>query len=133
MNDNLAVKAENLRKEYRRADFSVLALDDVDLEVPRGRFLALMGPSGSGKSTLLHLAAGIDKPTRGRIHVLGDDIAQLSDKQLARWRSENIGFVFQTFNLIPLFTHDPRAPKFAHSTRHLGKGQLLPEGRLPAD
>ena len=74
MNDNLAVKAENLRKEYRRADFSVLALDDVDLEVPRGRFLALMGPSGSGKSTLLHLAAGIDKPTRGRIHVLGDDI-----------------------------------------------------------
>ncbi len=104
MNDNLAVKAENLRKEYRRADFSVLALDDVDLEVPRGRFLALMGPSGSGKSTLLHLAAGIDQPTRGRIHVLGDDIAQLSDKQLARWRSENIGFVFQTFNLIPVLT-----------------------------
>lgn len=104
MNDSLAIKAEGLQKEYRRSDFRVLALDDVSLETPRGGFLALMGPSGSGKSTLLHLTAGIDRPTQGCIHVLGAEIAQFGDKQLARWRSENIGFVFQSFNLIPVLT-----------------------------
>ena len=86
-----------------------------------------------GRRPYVHLAAGIDKPTRGRITFSETTSRSSVSKELARWRSENIGFVFQTFNLIPLFTHDPRAAKFAHSTRHLEKGQLLPEGRLPAD
>jgi putative ABC transport system ATP-binding protein len=99
-----AVQLEGIVKEYRREEFSVLALNKVDLEIPRSAFLALMGPSGSGKSTMLHLVAGIDKPTEGRLTVLGDDITGMSEKELAAWRSQNIGFVFQSFNLIPVLT-----------------------------
>ena len=104
MNNNRIIQAENLRKAYRREEYEVVALNNVDLEIPRGDFLALMGPSGSGKSTLLHLIAGIDKPTAGKVTVLGEDLGRLSDKQMARWRSENVGYVFQTFNLIPVLT-----------------------------
>ena len=104
MNNNLIIQAENLRKAYRREEYEVVALNNVDLDIPQGDFLALMGPSGSGKSTLLHLIAGIDKPTAGKVTVLGKDLGRLSDKQMARWRSENVGYVFQTFNLIPVLT-----------------------------
>jgi len=99
-----AIQLLNLTKEYRRDSFAVTALNQVDLTIPEGEFFCLMGPSGSGKSTLLHLAAGIDKPTSGQILVLGDDVARFSDKQLAAWRGENVGYVFQTFNLIPVLT-----------------------------
>lgn len=99
-----AIQLLNLTKEYRRDSFAVTALNQVDLTIPEGEFFCLMGPSGSGKSTLLHLAAGIDKPTSGQILVLGDDVAKFSDKQLAAWRGENVGYVFQTFNLIPVLT-----------------------------
>lgn len=99
-----AIQLLNLTKEYRRDSFAVTALNQVDLTIPEGEFFCLMGPSGSGKSTLLHLAAGIDKPTSGQILVLGDDVAKFSDKQLAGWRGENVGYVFQTFNLIPVLT-----------------------------
>jgi putative ABC transport system ATP-binding protein len=227
------VRATALSKEYVRDEFRVMALDGANMEVHRGDFVALMGPSGSGKSTLLHLIAAMDKPTDGQIEVLGADLRQLSDKEIAHWRNEHIGFIFQSFNLIPvltalenvelplkltrlnkkdrldhaktalklvgledrmghlpkqlsggqeqrvaiaraivtdpdliladeptgnldaaaaedvltmlsrlnrefdktiiLVTHDPHAAKFAKTVRHLEKGQLLPEGSLPAD
>ncbi len=104
MTNNTAIKAEQLRKVHRRDEFEIVALNKVDLEIPKGEFLALMGPSGSGKSTLLHLAAGIDKPTSGSIAVLGEELSGFSDKKMARWRSENVGYIFQTFNLIPVLT-----------------------------
>jgi putative ABC transport system ATP-binding protein len=99
-----AITLRKLTKEFRRDDFTVTALNDVDLEIPAGQFFCLMGPSGSGKSTLLHLVAGIDKPTAGELLVLGEDPTRLSDKDVAAWRSEHIGYVFQTFNLIPVLT-----------------------------
>lgn len=104
MNGNAAVSLRQVHKEYRRADFSVIALEDLTLDIPKGEFFCLMGPSGSGKSTLLHLIAGIDRPTAGAIEVLGSEIGSMDERQLARWRSDNIGYVFQTFNLIPVLT-----------------------------
>ena len=104
MNNGIAVSLRNLRKEYTREEFRVVALDDITLDIAKGEFFCLMGPSGSGKSTLLHLVAGIDRPTDGSLSVLGSDIADLNDRELAKWRSENIGYVFQTFNLIPVLT-----------------------------
>ena len=101
---DLVVKATNLSKEYVRDEFRVMALDGASIEIARGDFVALMGPSGSGKSTLLHLIAAMDKPTDGQIEVLGVNLRQLSDKQIAHWRNEHIGFIFQSFNLIPVLT-----------------------------
>jgi putative ABC transport system ATP-binding protein len=101
---DVVVKARNLSKEYVRDEFHVVALDAVDVEINRGDFVALMGPSGSGKSTLLHLIAAMDKPTDGEIEVLNVNLRQLSDKQIAHWRNEHIGFIFQSFNLIPVLT-----------------------------
>jgi putative ABC transport system ATP-binding protein len=102
--DKIAIQAIGLYKEFTRDSFRVVALEDANLEIERGEFLALMGPSGSGKSTLLHLIAAIDRPSRGRVIVLGTDLLQLTDKQVAKWRNENVGFIFQTFNLIPVLT-----------------------------
>lgn len=101
---DVVVKATDLSKEYVRDEFHVMALDGANIEIQRGDFVALMGPSGSGKSTLLHLIAAMDKPTGGEIQVLGANLRQLSDKQIAHWRNEHIGFVFQSFNLIPVLT-----------------------------
>ena len=103
MNDAI-VQAIQLHKEFLRGQTSVVALDCVDVVVGKGEFLALMGPSGSGKSTLLHLIAGMDKPTGGRLLVLGEEPAGMGERELARWRNNHIGFVFQSFNLIPVLT-----------------------------
>ncbi len=98
------VRTTQLSKEYVRDEFHVMALEGANMEIQRGDFVALMGPSGSGKSTLLHLIAAMDKPTDGQIEVLGANLRQLSDKQVAHWRNEHIGFIFQSFNLIPVLT-----------------------------
>ena len=232
MDNNFIIETKNLTKEYKRDEFKVTALHQANIQIKQGEFLALMGPSGSGKSTLLHLIAAIDRPSSGQVTVLGQNLQELSDKKIAHWRNENVGFVFQTFNLIPVLTarenvelpllltnlskkeridhaetalklvglgdrlghyprqlsggqeqrvaiaraivtdpaliladeptgdldsqsakevltilsklnkeqsktvlmvtHDPHAAKFANKTRHLEKGELLPEGTLPA-
>jgi putative ABC transport system ATP-binding protein len=98
------VMVRNVSKIFRRDAFGVTALDDVSIEIASGEFLALMGPSGSGKTTLLNMIAAIDRPTRGELLVLGQNIFSFSDSQSAHWRNEHIGYVFQTFNLIPVLT-----------------------------
>ncbi len=103
MNDAL-IEIEHVSKAYRRDSLEIPVLNDVNLKVPEGEFVALMGPSGSGKTTLLNLIAGIDQPTRGRIVIGGRDIVQVSQTELARWRSHNIGFIFQLYNLLPVLT-----------------------------
>ena len=104
MSATVAVSLQGVLKEYQRADYSVRALDYITLDIPAGEFFCLMGPSGSGKSTLLHLVAGIDRPTDGTVEVLGTALAEMDDRGLARWRSQNIGYIFQSFNLVPVMT-----------------------------
>ena len=98
------VQARGVSKIFKRDAFEVRALDDVSIEIAGGDFVALMGPSGSGKTTLLNMIAAIDRPTKGELLVLGENIFKLSDAQSARWRNTHVGYVFQTFNLIPVLT-----------------------------
>ena len=98
------VTVRSLSKIYQQGEINVTALNNISLDIMAGEFLALMGPSGSGKSTLLHIIAGIDRPTGGQCLVQGIDVAQLNESELADWRNQNVGFVFQTFNLIPVLT-----------------------------
>jgi putative ABC transport system ATP-binding protein len=98
------VSIRNLHKTYQRGPEKVDVLHGLDLEIPRGDFVALMGPSGSGKTTLLNLIGGLDTPTGGEIEIEGERIDSFSDGQLAHWRSQHVGFVFQFYNLMPTLT-----------------------------
>ncbi len=98
------IQIRELSKSYRRDSLDIPVLRNINLEIHAGEFLAFMGPSGSGKTTLLNLIAGIDKPTSGSIRIGGIDVAELSEAELAVWRSQNIGFIFQLYNLIPVLT-----------------------------
>ena len=103
MADSL-ISIEHVSKTYRRDSLLIPVLEDIDLTIDKGEFVALMGPSGSGKTTLLNLLAGIDTPTKGRITIDGRTISSMRETELARWRAEHIGFIFQLYNLIPVLT-----------------------------
>jgi putative ABC transport system ATP-binding protein len=102
--NNVAVDVQNVRKIYKRDTQNITVLDGLSLQVKQGEFAALMGPSGSGKTTLLNLIAGIDRATSGSVVVAGTDVGKLSEGALATWRSRNIGFIFQFYNLIPVLS-----------------------------
>lgn len=99
-----AARAVNLRKFYGQGDTEVVALDGVDIEFRQGEFTAIMGPSGSGKSTLMHVMAGLDTATSGKAFIGGTELSSLSDKQLTALRRDRLGFIFQSFNLVPTLT-----------------------------
>jgi putative ABC transport system ATP-binding protein len=99
-----AARATGVTKAYGQGDAQVLALDDVSVDIESGRFTAIMGPSGSGKSTLLHVLAGLDRPTSGEIHIGDTEITGMNDKRLTLLRRDKIGFIFQSFNLLPTLT-----------------------------
>jgi len=98
------IQIQNVSKSYWRDSFEIPVLNKINLNVDNGEFVALMGPSGSGKTTLLNLIAGIDRPSGGEVFIDGNDITKLSESALAKWRANNVGFVFQFYNLIPVLT-----------------------------
>jgi len=102
--NGLLVEVEGVDKIFQRGSESIHVLGGLDMEVPEGEFLALMGPSGSGKSTLLNLIGGLDRPTQGSVIVGGQRLEQLSDRKLAAWRARHIGLVFQFYNLLPVLS-----------------------------
>ncbi len=104
MSSNALVNITNVHKFFKRGSERVDVLNGVNLSVPKGDFLALMGPSGSGKTTLLNLMGGLDQPTSGSVEVAGVQIDKLGGGALSKWRSQNIGFVFQLYNLLPVLT-----------------------------
>ena len=135
--------ATDLTKIYGVGEAAVTALDGVSVEFARGSFTAIMGPSGSGKSTLMHCLAGLDRPTSGRVHLAGQDISALHDRALTRVRRDQVGFVFQAFNLLPTLTAEqnivlplelagrrPDAGRLQHLIDSLALGDRL--GHLPS-
>jgi putative ABC transport system ATP-binding protein len=98
------IKIHNLSKSYRRDSFEIPVLRNISLNIAAGDFVAFMGPSGSGKTTLLNLIAGLDQPTEGKILIAGTDLTEFNETELALWRSRNVGFIFQFYNLIPVLT-----------------------------
>jgi putative ABC transport system ATP-binding protein len=104
MDEKYAIDLEHVTRIYKRDEFEVRALDDVTVQIPAGRFVAIMGPSGSGKTTMLNLIAGIDHATTGRVAVGSEEITGMKERDLAGWRARHIGLVFQFYNLIPVLT-----------------------------
>jgi putative ABC transport system ATP-binding protein len=98
------VAIRDLYKEFHRDEITIPVLMGINLDLQSGEYMALMGPSGSGKTTLLNIIAGLDRPTSGTVRVVGQDLGQASEGELARWRSQHIGFIFQLYNLIPVLT-----------------------------
>ena len=103
-NSEVLVRVKSVDKVFHRGSEEIHVLSGLDLEVPKGEFLALMGPSGSGKSTLLNLIGGLDRASRGSVEIGGERIDQMSDRQLAAWRARHVGLVFQFYNLLPVLT-----------------------------
>lgn len=116
------VECRNLKKQYTRGRETVEVLRGINLTIDKGDFLALMGPSGSGKTTLLNLIGGLDQPSSGEIVVGGSNLSQLSSRELARWRSEHVGFVFQFYNLLPVLSAQ-RNVELPLLLTHLSRGQ----------
>ena len=108
-------------KSYRKGKEVVEVLHNLDLEIPRGDFMAIMGPSGSGKTTLLNLLGGLDKPTGGTVTVGADGISAMSNNQLSKWRSNHVGFIFQFYNLLPVLTAQKNVELPLLLTRFSGK------------
>jgi len=104
MNEDIFIACRQLSKSYKKGNTTVTPLEALDLDVPRGEFLALMGPSGSGKTTLLNLIAGIDSPDTGQLLIDGRDLAGLSRGQLTEWRGRHCGYIFQLYHLVPILT-----------------------------
>lgn len=98
------ISCKAISKSYRKGQNLVTPLENLNLEVPRGEFLALMGPSGSGKTTLLNLLSGIDSPSSGTLEIDGENIAEFSRKQLTKWRGKKVGYIFQLYHLIPVLS-----------------------------
>jgi putative ABC transport system ATP-binding protein len=98
------IKLQNVGKTYFRGRDPIVVLKGLSMDMPEGAFEALMGPSGSGKSTLLNLIAGLDSPSEGAISIAGEDLGRMGEGQRAKWRSQNVGFIFQTYNLLPVLT-----------------------------
>jgi putative ABC transport system ATP-binding protein len=122
------IEIEGLTKQFVRDEFKVEVLQGVNLKVMQGEFVALMGPSGSGKSTLLHLIAAMDKASGGNIRVLGHNLRELSEREIAHWRNEHIGFIFQQFNLIPVLTALENV-ELPLKLTHLSKAERLDHAR----
>jgi putative ABC transport system ATP-binding protein len=116
------VDVRDVEKVFHRGSEEIHVLRGVNLQVPSGEFLALMGPSGSGKSTLLNLIGGLDHPTRGTVSIAGERVDQLSDRRLAAWRARHVGFVFQLYNLIPVLTAE-RNVELPLLLTHLSKAE----------
>ena len=104
MSEEIVIRTRALRKEYRIGDAAVKALDGVDMEIKKGEFVCIAGRSGSGKSTMLNMLAGLEPPTSGEVEVLGEHMERLSETERIRFRRKNIGFVFQSYNLMPQYT-----------------------------
>ena len=98
------IQIKNISKSYWRDRLEIPVLNNINMEIPEGEFLALMGPSGSGKTTLLNMIGGIDKPSKGDVIISEKDISKFGESALAKWRSDNVGFIFQFYNLIPVLT-----------------------------
>ena len=121
-NTSALVQVVGVEKVFHRGSEDIHVLNDLNVQVPAGEFLALMGPSGSGKSTLLNLIGGLDRPTKGTVSVAGERIDQLSDRSLAAWRARHVGFVFQLYNLMPVLTAE-RNVELPLLLTHLSKAE----------
>src|SRR5437762_10966381 len=120
--DGVLVRVKDVDKVFHRGSEEIHVLSRLNLEVPQGEFLALMGPSGSGKSTLLNLIGGLDRATKGSVEVGGERVDQMSDRQLAGWRARHVGLVFQFYNLLPVLTAE-RNVELPLLLTHLSKSE----------
>src|SRR5438093_5046126 len=120
--DGVLVRVKDVEKTFHRGSEEIRVLSGLNLEVPKGEFLALMGPSGSGKSTLLNLIGGLDRATSGSVEIGGERIDQMSDRRLAAWRARHVGLVFQFYNLLPVLTAE-RNIELPLLLTHLSKAQ----------